>query len=64
MKLTLEMEVCHKTTGWNFSQRKGTEGRVFIKKISGANTEKRKTISHLPHPTFIIREREIGVSLG
>ena len=48
MNLILEIEIRHKTTGYNFSQRKDLEGKVIIKKISGASIEKPKTISHLP----------------
>ena len=33
-----------------------------MKKISGVSIEKPKTISHLPQRTFVIREREVGVS--
>ena len=62
MNLILEIEICHKTTGYNFSQRMDLEGKVIIKKISGASIEKPKTISHLPQPTFVIREKEVGVS--
>ena len=33
MNLILEIEICHKTTGYNFSQRKDLEGKVIIKKF-------------------------------